>query len=854
MKKLKTFTLFIFCAFFINLSCKKDDDSFKEQEEQGEGPNRDEVEVKINLPEGSGLNVGDTYLYTLGTNADVDAQGKVLAPIFDGSTELAFLFNSKNEPLLAGFISKDKKEISINTTAEVLLYYAVPAYIQSSELKDGYLSEINTLSSFSLFSEGLKNLFKTDNLMLQKGSYKSLLQAQLDLFSETDMSSKTSKNISVDSRDERSGLILGENDAKIHISNKYKRAAHTFIYKKSTTNLNGQENVINAAITGDDKANFEFALKAATRPPNAQDRKVDIHGLVLACNVIKFDQSTSEPFDLELFDNESAAKYEVAVIGAGKLRKNREMTTTERQKFEELSKKVFIMDYLLPITLDIIGRKSEFDNNKEGKEEALYSAVLPYLEKNSTVKSLVLENEFQAAIEAFLPVLYDNGGSFGEIFKLMQDVYAVLSNGDPNAYDFIVTDAQKANSTKVLKIIEETMKLVSYQCFDAQLEDVSNIETWEVIVDQGKVKLTPQTAVVSVLATAEKTQEIEATVQIKLETGESIEYEWKTTTKFGGVINDLNGKSGSTFTSSFSKVYFLSNIGASQLSDGDNIEEVSVTAFVNGPNGRTEVGKATMQVFVKKSNFIMTPNNSKISGNTTTNMQIQHLNANITIPDANTDYKIVWTTTGNHGQFESGKTSVTTYNTDKLKYVCTDTDTKTGTEQFTAVIYAKSKNSAGDYKLAGEAGAILNLDNTDPKKMYFSLNDIFYIEKLVDEECIVSSNPIVTIMGARNYLFNSFFVTKIANAKSYTLTVASVKDGDGYEYGGRSWSWNNNSTQYANDGVGTTDQNGDPITLVGDFELYIYGGAVNTCANFYGEYVTRLAATQATGQLTVILE
>ena len=69
-----------------------DDYSIKEQYEV---PNRDEVEVIINLPEGSGLNVGDTYLYTLGTNTDVDAQGKVLAPIFDGSTELAFLFNSK---------------------------------------------------------------------------------------------------------------------------------------------------------------------------------------------------------------------------------------------------------------------------------------------------------------------------------------------------------------------------------------------------------------------------------------------------------------------------------------------------------------------------------------------------------------------------------------------------------------------------------------------------------------------------------------------------------------------------------------------------------------------------------------
>ena len=86
--------------------------------------------------------------------------------------------------------------------------------------------------------------------------------------------------------------------------------------------------------------------------------------------------------------------------------------------------------------------------------------------------------------------------------------------------------------------------------------------------------------------------------------------------------------------------------------------------------------------------------------------------------------------------------------------------------------------------------------------------------------------------------------------------MPSLKDGTGQEYGGRTWNpWNNNSTLYANDGVDTTDKNGEPITLDGDFELYIYGGAINACNEpYYSETVARLAATQATGYLTVTLE
>ncbi len=251
--------------------------------------------------------------------------------------------------------------------------------------------------------------------------------------------------------------------------------------------------------------------------------------------------------------------------------------------------------------------------------------------------------------------------------------------------------------------------------------------------------------------------------------------------------------------------------------------------------------------------FKITPGSGIMSGETSVNLKIIFDDFKIQIPNDSLDYRIEWKTNGAYGSFEDEVNEADMLDLDGITYTSINTETTTGEEKFMATLYSRPKGSNETFTLNGSALTSLSILN-EPNKKYFVLDDIFYIEKLVDEECIISSFPLVTAPSVRNFLYNSFFVTKIDNATNYTLTVASVKDGDGYEYGGRSWSWNNNSTQYPNDSVDTTDKNGNPITIEGDFELFIYGGAINTCNEFYDETVIRLAATQATSQLTVTLE
>ncbi|CAH8282967.1 hypothetical protein EV196_101505 [Mariniflexile fucanivorans] len=841
MKNLKILSLLFITLFIFNLSCKKDDDT---DDQKQETIGRTLIDLTVKLPEGSKINVNDTYVYTLGTSDDVDAQGNVSALIFEGSTELAFLFNSSNEPLLAGFISKEKTEISLSSTAEVLLYYAIPTYLQDNQYKDAYISEISKLDEFPAFVEGLQTLYTSDNFTLKNGAYFNLLSEQLESLSQITVINSTGK-VNTDSKDARSGISIKDvPENSIQVSNKYSRDAHAFIYKKSVINLNGQEQIINLKVSGSDEAQIQFEIDRAEH--TGQDVKADIRVLSIACQTKRFKETLSKAFELELKDNETAAKYEVTVIGAGGSNSNREFTDAENEKFQELSKKAFIIDYFLPIALDIAGRKSEYDKLNGSKNDALFAAVLPYIEDNAAVLDLVYKGDYKSAVETFLTDIYASGSNFGDAFRIMQAIYDVLSENNTIPFDYGVTDAQKNNETKIMEIISEVMKLESFDCLNFFFEDSSVSESWNVTVEKGKVKLSPKKANVTILANT--TQEIKATVSsITLNAGEKFEYEWSTTTAYGGVINDLNGKSGTSFTSNFDKVYFLSNASESQLSDGDNIEKVNVKVFTNGPSGRFEVGTDEMEVNVRKNNFVITPNGITINGDTSLTLKLEHNDQTTQIPNNKFDYKIIWETSGRHGGFKTNKTLYTVYNSNSIEYLCTNTETMNGTEEFQAVVYAKPKGSSEDYEIVASADASINIDN-DPKKKYYVLTPIFTITKLADEACTAGANDI------RNWLDSAIYVDKIANAKSYTLKITDIFSGPSkYDLWDTKpapdlfYSWNQGDTRYKNTNTNTAVSNAA-------FTFSLAATSTNTCNPDYSDSVGWVSGTRGIGQLVVTLE
>src|SRR5690606_19899715 len=101
----------------------------------------------------------------------------------------------------------------------------------------------------------------------------------------------------------------------------------------------------------------------------------------------------TEPILLPLIPaTEFVAEYEVVIIGSGQENsEERAMPATELDKYAEINKKTYVIDYFLPTLLDIGGNKSLLPPFGSDKEDALYNAVLPVLEEYPDVIEAVVQ-------------------------------------------------------------------------------------------------------------------------------------------------------------------------------------------------------------------------------------------------------------------------------------------------------------------------------------------------------------------------------------------------------------------------------------------------------------------------------
>ncbi len=124
MKQLKLL-LMLFLAFSLLLTCKKNDDEFPKEPDPKEDPQDSTetlayktVDVEVKLPDDVNLNTDNVTLVSLGSESDLDQNLSATVPFNPGTIELAYVVDSENELLMAGFLTDERKEISIATTAE----------------------------------------------------------------------------------------------------------------------------------------------------------------------------------------------------------------------------------------------------------------------------------------------------------------------------------------------------------------------------------------------------------------------------------------------------------------------------------------------------------------------------------------------------------------------------------------------------------------------------------------------------------------------------------------------------------------------------------------------------------------
>lgn len=766
----------VLCTLTIILlvfACKKDRniDPDKEDPDTSTPVNIDLKVAKVTLPTGSTYSLAGHELMSFGVIQPVATDGSTKTANIEGAINIAQLFDKDNNPIMMGFVTDESATISAESTAKVLLYYALGTAFQADTVKQFFLEKIDQEPRVSQWINGFVEQWKANPKLLAGYSHIASLDAFMKEFidssptknlrtGELKMGTTRTSDITVDVTDVRSGIQVSPLDgelSKIKITNRYRRRAYAFVYKTGYKVQTPQglkyEEIISPKIPESQVADMDLLINPASGMTSvtgsliksAQGKGID------------FAVVDNGPLTLELKDTEEEAIYKVRVVGAGNRKGSTSMTKAEADKVKRLILETFALDFLMPGIGMGIGKMDEADKNKYIEAVDALLKVLPgvYDELN--------KGDFAAA---FWSVVETAGSELGN--KAFEEMFKYLANKVASG-EGAKELAKKA--TNGLKALDMAMQAGDWGRIGGEFLVSSQLDEWVVTARASKVRLKPKE---SAIVVGGASQEIEADI-VNLDEAQAngLRFEWSTDGKYG-YIQDTKNNSGNSFENDLTKVRYRTNVSATQLSDGDNWENIYVKAYL----GTELIGLDTAKINVRKASYIIKPfgitlTGKKIEGysddklsSTKVTLYLDPVNSSIKPLYAYTDreFKIIWTTPGKHGGLSTAerpgipRKSLTLYEDEEVTYECTDDVTRTGREEIWVRIYSRERGTDGDYEFFDEVKGSIDINN-DPKKRI-----IYLPGKAVQGHKIFKEEPLYDRYGQLHY-----------SARGYSGNIASFK-------------------------------------------------------------------------------
>ena len=545
------------------------------------------VTVNVVLPGNFTADISGSSLVSLGTNDNLSPKNDGKLPFNDGSIELAYLLDKNNNVMLVGFLTDDRKEISVETTTEVMLYYALDYYLLPNNAKKMFLSNVKNVPGFSELVKTISDLFVQDPLMYANGTYLQIINSKINEIATNRFSRDLKGRILVNGKKNKSGITLSNIDSThIKLQNAYPRRAKIFVYKKlyydRNTNLVEIPNYTDNPIA---KIDFKPVANIEIKELNIGQTISQINAQASSIENI----STTDPIELPVNkSSELAAEYEVVVIGPGAPQSiDRSLTQAEKKAYEDVNIETYALDYLLPTLLDIGGNKALLPPLGDEKENALLNEVIPVLEANQEALDAVKQNDFKTASEILLPKLYGDIRLSDQLRTLLTNVYNTLSNNGTMPNTFVqsqeLIDTGASRTQKVMDAMYKNMNFGNKVTIKMLNTPAKSVESWIVDSIDAIVKMIPENAEVCL----GNSQLLRVSFITFSDPAEVFEYHWSTDAKFGGRIQDINNDPnnyGKSIVTTSKEVSYISTATASELSSGDNIETVTVTIFVKNKN------------------------------------------------------------------------------------------------------------------------------------------------------------------------------------------------------------------------------------------------------------------------------
>ena len=484
------------------MSCKKSSKDDSVEEPPLGGGIYETKDIRIEFPKGMTVNKNDYTLSSLLIDAKIDADGNTKAAYNKGMVTIAWLFNTNEKAVMAGFITDSTQTIDAASTAKVLLYYTYGIHLRPGLVTNRFINEIQNVSGVKEWIDEYTTLFKSDvNILADKKYTTKLIEAAEKIANEENiLDAKVSKigDIEVDEGDIKSGLqITSANEVlgKLSITNSYRRRAHAFFYKMEYKDNNGMQKTVRTEINAGTAADRDEAID----PVEGFSSITGVLGAKIIDKADEFAAKKSGPWDFPLAENESEATYKLRVIGPGSKASIATLTNAEKSKMRRLVIETLTVDFIVPIALQIKSVSSGKDNSDNLIQHEFSIAAVDNLlgTMPAVLDELLDKGDYKAATAKFFENLASPAYSQG-LKILMEAIYRGLATNLNEKYlpDLNEFNARAGKWNQVIELINHVMQIGDYGRILAHLINSKPLDEWSIRIRSSQVSLSATKEVV----------------------------------------------------------------------------------------------------------------------------------------------------------------------------------------------------------------------------------------------------------------------------------------------------------------------------------------------------------------------
>ncbi|MCC5930675.1 MAG: hypothetical protein JJU28_15630 [Cyclobacteriaceae bacterium] len=679
------------------------------------------VPVSIELPAGSSIDLDKAAL--VGGFKDFPVSSNLSSKVFlpAGRSQLTFLMDKSDRIILMGFINEENKTLSTHTTAEALLYLAAGVFMLPDIVKTRFHADASSLPGMDDFKKSIETLFKNDPLMLEKGTYMTALKDYLESIDKPSQAIDVrARQINLDPTGVKSGIQLVDKDFQsILFNNSYRRRAHAFVYKQSFKTKDGDETVLIRSFNSE--SSHPIAGQTAIDPVGEADGIIGVLLDQIKGNGIETFVKESGPVTIPLEENESEAKFAVRVVGAAFQNNYRQnMSAIENEKYDALVLETFIKDVLLPVLAEIINQKADKSaGDDEAMKEIFNGFTSAFTSEFPEIYDKIKEGKFSEALRETLQKLLINGIANTAMSNATNQLlrYIYLKNVKEPEFGNLYSEPEfeaKKNAAKFLKafeLINRGLQLWEASRLLTHLASSQALEEFTARAIQHDVKLRPKSSAVMVF----RERELTAYTVTELSEGQTFEYRWSTSGKYGK-IKDKQGNEGSSITNEQKTVSYISEEISSKLPENAS-DRVMVEIYVKQGSSYSLIGKDTATINIKKQELVIAPGGVTLSGKEKQRLRlyVEWADGSPFHDPAFYDYRYEWSTPGRYGMLEG---SLTSKNTTQpfIVYQALDEDVEEGEEKLLVEIH-RIRKDGGEWHKYDIAEGKVKVNNDDNYKI-----------------------------------------------------------------------------------------------------------------------------------------